>query len=307
MGLPLRRRTAARDPPPADRAVARHLARRAARRPARHSATATGSTGRGRPTRACASTRTSCCSTPTPARSAASSSPTRRSSAYAGADLRATSTRRSATSGTPRRTSRAAWWSHDDFDWTGDRPIGAAGATPSSTSCTSRASPQLHDRVPEELRGTYAGLGHPGGHRLPARPRRDGGRAAARSTSSSPSPRWLRRGLTNYWGYNSIGFFAPHEAYSSSGDRGEQVHEFKQMVRNFHDAGIEVYPRRGLQPHRRGRRGRADAVLPRARRPRLLQAGARPTPGDAGGAGHLLGRHRLRQHRRRRRTRWRCG
>jgi isoamylase len=48
------------------------------------------------------------------------------------------------------------------------------------------------------------------------------------------------KGLSNYWGYNTIGFFAPHAAYSSSGDRGQQVHEFKAMVRALHEAGIEV-------------------------------------------------------------------
>src|SRR5438128_1021863 len=48
------------------------------------------------------------------------------------------------------------------------------------------------------------------------------------------------RKLTNYWGYNSIGFFAPEAKYSSSGDGGEQVSEFKTMVRNLHAAGIEV-------------------------------------------------------------------
>jgi glycogen operon protein len=50
----------------------------------------------------------------------------------------------------------------------------------------------------------------------------------------------IDRGLTNYWGYNTIGFFAPHAAYSSSGQLGEQVIEFKSMVRNLHAAGIEV-------------------------------------------------------------------
>ena len=54
-------------------------------------------------------------------------------------------------------------------------------------------------------------------------------------------PAVAARGMSNYWGYNSIGFFAPHAAYSSSGDRGQQVTEFKQMVKNFHAAGIEVY------------------------------------------------------------------
>ena len=48
------------------------------------------------------------------------------------------------------------------------------------------------------------------------------------------------KGLTNYWGYNSIGYFAPHSAYSSSGYTGEQVREFKQMVKNLHAAGVEV-------------------------------------------------------------------
>jgi len=53
-------------------------------------------------------------------------------------------------------------------------------------------------------------------------------------------PHLLRRGLTNYWGYNSVGYFAPHAAYSSSGSRGEQVREFKAMVRALHAADIEV-------------------------------------------------------------------
>lgn len=48
------------------------------------------------------------------------------------------------------------------------------------------------------------------------------------------------KGLNNYWGYNTIGFFAPHNAYSSQGQRGEQVNEFRAMVKEFHAAGIEV-------------------------------------------------------------------
>ena len=53
-------------------------------------------------------------------------------------------------------------------------------------------------------------------------------------------PHVLRRGMENYWGYNTIGFFAPHGGYSSAGDRGGQVREFKEMVKAFHAAGIEV-------------------------------------------------------------------
>ena len=53
-------------------------------------------------------------------------------------------------------------------------------------------------------------------------------------------PHLIERGLSNYWGYNTIGFFAPHNAYSSSGSRGQQVTEFKAMVKSLHAAGIEV-------------------------------------------------------------------
>ena len=53
-------------------------------------------------------------------------------------------------------------------------------------------------------------------------------------------PHVMRRGMENYWGYNTIGFFAPHGGYSSAGDRGGQVREFKEMVKAFHAAGIEV-------------------------------------------------------------------
>ena len=48
------------------------------------------------------------------------------------------------------------------------------------------------------------------------------------------------RACRNYWGYNTIGFFAPHNAYAASGSRGQQVQEFKAMVRALHEAGIEV-------------------------------------------------------------------
>ncbi|WP_278259332.1 alpha-amylase family glycosyl hydrolase [Nocardioides convexus] len=53
-------------------------------------------------------------------------------------------------------------------------------------------------------------------------------------------PALVERGTVNYWGYNSIGYFAPHAAYAASGDRGQQVAEFKEMVRSLHTAGIEV-------------------------------------------------------------------
>ena len=50
----------------------------------------------------------------------------------------------------------------------------------------------------------------------------------------------MDQGLANYWGYNTIGFFAPHNAYSATGQRGQQVQEFKSMVKALHEADIEV-------------------------------------------------------------------
>jgi glycogen operon protein len=96
-----------------------------------------------------------------------------------------------------------------------------------------------HPGVPENLRGTYAGLAHP---------------AAIRHLKSLgvtavevlPVHQFihasllLERGLRNYWGYDSISFLAPHNEYSSSGQLGQQVMEFKQMVKSLHDEGIEV-------------------------------------------------------------------
>ncbi len=97
----------------------------------------------------------------------------------------------------------------------------------------------LHPDIPESMRGTYAGLAHPA-----AIEHVQG--LGVTAVELMPvhafvsEPHLLRRGLTNYWGYNSVGYFAPHAAYSASGSRGEQVREFKAMVRAMHAAGIEV-------------------------------------------------------------------
>src|SRR4051812_4536375 len=96
-----------------------------------------------------------------------------------------------------------------------------------------------HPDVPPSVRGTYAGLAHPAAIEHLQR-------LGVTAVELMPvhhfvsEPALLRRGLTNYWGYNTLGFFAPHAAYSSSGSRGEQVREFKAMVRALHAAGIEV-------------------------------------------------------------------
>ncbi|MEV5970040.1 glycogen debranching protein GlgX [Streptomyces sp. NPDC051921] len=97
----------------------------------------------------------------------------------------------------------------------------------------------LHPDLPEELRGTYAGLAHPAviGHL------KELGVTALELMPVHQfvnDHRLVDAGLANYWGYNTIGFFAPHNTYASWGDRGQQVLEFKSAVRALHQAGIEV-------------------------------------------------------------------
>ena len=97
----------------------------------------------------------------------------------------------------------------------------------------------LHDRVPEHLRGTYAGLAHPAVTDY----LRDLGVTAVELLPVHQfvsEPALTRRGTSNYWGYNSIGYFAPHASYSSAGERGGQVAEFKETVKALHRAGLEV-------------------------------------------------------------------
>src|SRR3954454_8199435 len=127
----------------------------------------------------------------------------------------------------------------NSFNWDGDKHP----RTPLNTSIIYemhvKGFSQLHPEVPEEIRGSYAGVGS----------------AAAidyfkklgiTAVELLPVQAFVQdkiladKGLSNYWGYNSIGYFAPEAKYSSSGQMGEQVKEFKGMVRNLHAAGIEV-------------------------------------------------------------------
>ena len=93
--------------------------------------------------------------------------------------------------------------------------------------------------VPEELRGTYAGLGHQSSINYLKK-------LGITAVELLPVHHFinngslLEKGLSNYWGYNTLGFFAPAARYSSTGDTGGQVTEFKEMVKNLHAAGLEV-------------------------------------------------------------------
>ena len=87
--------------------------------------------------------------------------------------------------------------------------------------------------------------------------------SCCRCTTSPTRASSLERGLTNYWGYSSIGYLAPHSLLRRR--RGEQVREFKGMVKALHRAGHRGDPRRRLQPHRRGQPPRPDARVPRHR------------------------------------------
>ena len=96
-----------------------------------------------------------------------------------------------------------------------------------------------HPDVPEGIRGTYAAIGHPAiiDHLVGL---------GVTAIELMPVHQFVQdttlqdQGLTNYWGYNTIGFLAPHAAYAATGSRGQQVPEFKSMVKALHEANIEV-------------------------------------------------------------------
>jgi isoamylase len=125
------------------------------------------------------------------------------------------------------------------FDWTGDRQLRTPYHQTVIYEAHVRGLTFRHPQVPAELRGTYAGLASPpviqhltklGITAIELMP----------VHQSVPERELAARGLTNYWGYNTIGFFAPHNGYSGSGEPHGQVAEFKSMVKTLHAAGIEV-------------------------------------------------------------------
>jgi isoamylase len=125
------------------------------------------------------------------------------------------------------------------FDWEDDQPPSTPLVDSLIYEMHMKGFSKLNPNVPENLRGSYAGLAHPSSidylkklgitavELMPVHHFIDDGHL-------------LDRGLVNYWGYNTLGYFAPMSRYSSCGDRGGQVKEFKEMVKTLHRAGIEV-------------------------------------------------------------------
>ena len=125
------------------------------------------------------------------------------------------------------------------FDWDNDRPPRRPYNESLIYEAHVRGLTYQHPRIPEEIRGTYAAISHP---EIIEHLKKLG----VTAIELMPCHQFIQdehltsRGLRNYWGYNTIGFLAPEGAYSSSGQRGQQVHEFKAMVKALHAAGIEV-------------------------------------------------------------------
>jgi glycogen operon protein len=129
------------------------------------------------------------------------------------------------------------------FDWSGDRRLDVPYPDTVIYEAHVKGLTQLHPDVPEELRGTYAGLAHPSVvEHLKT--------LGVTAVELMPVHQFvhdhalLEKGLRNYWGYNTLGFFAPQEEYASTARAGQpagsQVQEFKAMVKALHAAGIEV-------------------------------------------------------------------
>ena len=125
------------------------------------------------------------------------------------------------------------------FDWIRDQPPRIPYHETVIYEAHVRGLTMEHPVIPDEQRGTYLGLAHPAviSHLKGL---------GITAVELLPVHQFVNdshlkeKGLANYWGYNTIGFFAPHNAYAASGTRGQQVQEFKTMVRTLHGAGIEV-------------------------------------------------------------------
>jgi glycogen operon protein len=125
------------------------------------------------------------------------------------------------------------------FDWANDRPPKTASSSSIIYEAHVKGLTARHPDIPPELRGTYTALAYPAVIDYLSR-------LGVTAIELMPCHQFVQdshladRGLRNYWGYNTINFFAPHNDYAASGQRGQQVQEFKEMVKRFHAAGLEV-------------------------------------------------------------------
>ncbi len=129
----------------------------------------------------------------------------------------------------------------DSFSWDGDQPIIHPWSETILYETHVKGMTMLNPDIPQALRGTYAGIGHPATVEHLCK-------LGITSIELLPVFQYVSKpghlqgtSLTNYWGYDPINFFSPHASYcSTSTSSGQQVFEFKQMVKNLHAAGIEV-------------------------------------------------------------------
>ncbi|MFJ8085676.1 glycogen debranching protein GlgX [Streptomyces sp. NPDC096205] len=125
------------------------------------------------------------------------------------------------------------------FDWGNDRPLRTPYHETVVYEAHVKGMTHTHPAIPEAMRGTYAALAHPAMIDYFVT-------LGVTAVELMPVHQFVhdhaltQKGLANYWGYNTLGFFAPHNAYCASGQRGEQVQEFRSMVKALHEAGIEV-------------------------------------------------------------------
>ncbi len=125
------------------------------------------------------------------------------------------------------------------FDWGHDRPPHHDYSETIIYEAHVKGMTMRHPDIPDRMRGTYAGMAHP----VVIAYLKELGVTAVELMPVHQfvdDPVLQEKGLSNYWGYNTIGFFAPHNAYASTGTAGEQVAEFKSLVKALHAADIEV-------------------------------------------------------------------
>lgn len=127
----------------------------------------------------------------------------------------------------------------NDFDWEDDKPLKIPYQNTIIYEAHVKGFTYLHPDIPEEIRGTYAAIAHPSSLKYLKE-------LGITAIELMPVHHFVvdrhlsEKGLTNYWGYNTINYFSPDIRYSSSRECGGQINEFKQMVKDLHKAGIEV-------------------------------------------------------------------